>query len=158
VKILVIHGPNINMLGLREPNTYGSATLSDIDSSLRTLADELEIDIDIVQSNLEGALVIAIQEALSKKIDGILINPAAFGHTSIAIRDALLAVNLPFVEIHISNTYAREEFRQKSYLSDIATGVIIGFGPSGYLIGLRGLVQILSIRHVLKEAEGTMSS
>ncbi len=146
------------MLGLREPNTYGSATLSDIDSSLRTLADELEIDIDIVQSNLEGALVIAIQEALSKKIDGILINPAAFGHTSIAIRDALLAVNLPFVEIHISNTYAREEFRQKSYLSDIATGVIIGFGPSGYLIGLRGLVQILSIRHVLKEAEGTMSS
>ena len=158
MKILVIHGPNLNLLGLREPNTYGSATLADIDSSLYTLAEELDVDIEIVQTNLEGAMIISVQDAITKKIDGILINPAAYGHTSIALRDALLAVNLPFVEVHVSNTYAREDFRHKSYLSDIATGVIVGFGPSGYLIGLRGLIQILSVRHVLKEAEGTRTS
>lgn len=152
MKILVIHGPNLNMLGLREPNIYGSATLADIDASLRNLGDELGADLEIMQSNIEGAIVYAIQEAVAKKMEGILINPAAYAHTSIALRDALLSVNLPFVEVHITNTFARETYRHSSYLSDIASGVIIGFGPMGYLLGLSGLAQILNARHVFRDS------
>lgn len=144
MKVLVINGPNINMLGVRETAVYGRLVWSQIDDKLRRLAAEMGIDIDIMQSNHEGALVDAIQEAPGKGYQGILINPAAYGHTSIALRDALLAVNLPFVEVHISNTFAREEFRHKTYLSDIAKGVIVGFGADSYLLGLRGLKDILS--------------
>lgn len=148
MKILVLHGPNLNMLGKREPGTYGSATLADIDASIRNLAEELFVDVEIFQSNLEGELVSQIQAAEDMRIDGIVINPAAYGHTSIALRDALLAVNLPFVEIHISNTFAREEFRHTTYISDVAAGVIIGFGPVGYLHAFRALVQMLRLKHV----------
>src|SRR5438067_3098903 len=128
MKILVLHGPNLNMLGKREPGTYGTASLADIDNSIRNLCEQLDVDVDIIQSNIEGELVSAIHAASDRRYDGIVINPAAYTHTSIALRDALLAVNLPFVEVHISNTFAREEFRHHSYLSDIASGVIIGFG------------------------------
>jgi 3-dehydroquinate dehydratase II len=158
VKILVIHGPNLNMLGKREPGIYGSATLDDIDASLRNVADELGADLDVMQSNLEGAILSAIQEAPTRRVDGILINPGAYGHTSIALRDALLSANLPFVEVHISNTYAREEFRHRSYISDISSGIIIGFGPVGYLHGLRALLQLLNVRHVATQsAEDVLS-
>jgi 3-dehydroquinate dehydratase-2 len=151
MKILVIHGPNLNMLGKREPGIYGSNSLEDINETIRNVADEYDVSVDIFQSNEEGALVSAVQDCLSKRIEGILINPGAYGHTSIALRDALLAVNLPFVEVHISNTFAREEFRHKSYISDIASGIIIGFGPVGYLHGLRALLQMLQLRHAAQK-------
>lgn len=150
MKILVIHGPNLNMLGKREPGLYGSANLEDINRSLRNLAEELEADVDIAQNNSEGAIITAVQEALEKRVDGIVINPGAYTHTSIALRDALLSVNLPFIEVHISNTFARESFRHKSYLSDIASGVIIGLGPIGYLFALRAIVQMLQVKHVIQ--------
>lgn len=143
MKVLVIHGPNLNLLGLRETSLYGSATLAEIDKNLRLLAAELACEIDTVQTNHEGALIEAIQQAPAKGVSGILINPAAYGHTSIALRDALLAVGLPFVEVHISNIYARESFRHHTYLSDIASGLVAGFGATSYLIGLRGLVSVL---------------
>lgn len=144
MRILVVNGPNLNMLGVRETAVYGRLVWSQIEEKLRHLASEMGIDIQIMQSNHEGSLIDAIQEAPSKGFQGILINPAGYGHTSIALRDALLAVNLPFVEVHISNIYAREEFRHKTYLSDIAKGVVIGFGTDSYLLGLRGLKDILS--------------
>ncbi len=144
MKILVINGPNLNMLGVRETAVYGRLVWSQIEEKLRHLAGEMGIEIQIMQSNHEGSLIDAVQEAPGKGFQGILINPAGYGHTSIALRDALLAVNLPFVEVHISNTFAREEFRHKTYLSDIAKGVIVGFGADSYLVGLRGLKDILS--------------
>jgi 3-dehydroquinate dehydratase-2 len=153
MKLLVIHGPNLNMLGRRESGIYGTATLEDINRNLRNLADELGVDIDIMQSNDEGTLVTAVQDSLDKRADAILINPGAYTHTSIALRDALLAVNLPFVEVHISNTFARESFRHTSYLSDVASGVIIGLGPVGYIFGMRALVQVLQVRHVAQTSE-----
>lgn len=153
MKILVIHGPNLNMLGRRESGIYGTATLEDINRNLRNLADELGVDVDIMQSNDEGTLVTTVQDSLEKRMDAILINPGAYTHTSIALRDALLAVNLPFVEVHISNTFARESFRHQSYLSDVASGVIIGLGPVGYLFGMRALVQVLQVHHVAQTSE-----
>jgi 3-dehydroquinate dehydratase-2 len=152
MKLLVIHGPNINMLGKREPGIYGSATLEDVNRGLRNLADELSVDVDIVQSNDEGALVTAVHQALDNRIDGIVINAGAYTHTSIALRDALLAVNLPFIEVHISNTFARESFRHQSYLSDLAAGLIIGLGPVGYLFAMRALCQMLHVRHIAQTA------
>ncbi|MBX9877446.1 MAG: type II 3-dehydroquinate dehydratase [Candidatus Obscuribacterales bacterium] len=144
MKILVINGPNINMLGVRETAVYGRLVWSQIEDKLKRLADEQGIDIQIVQSNHEGALIDTIQDAPGKGFQGILINPAGYGHTSIALRDALLAVNLPFIEVHISNIFAREEFRHKTYISDIAKGVVVGLGADSYLLGLRGLKDILS--------------
>jgi 3-dehydroquinate dehydratase II len=146
------------MLGKREPGIYGSATLEDIDASLRNVGDELGADVDTLQSNLEGELLSAIQEAPSRRVDGILINPGAYGHTSIALRDALLSANLPFVEVHISNTYAREEYRHRSYISDISSGIIIGFGPIGYLHALRALIQLLNVKHVATQSEAETAS
>ena len=143
MRILVVHGPNLNLLGRREPSVYGSATLDDINRLLHQLAKNLSVEIETFQSNSEGALIDLIQRAEEQQFNGILINPAAFGHTSIALRDALKAVALPFVEVHISNTAAREEFRHKSYLCDIAQGVVMGFGPRSYMLGLRGLVEHL---------------
>lgn len=140
------------MLGKREPGIYGYASLDNINESLRNLADEFNTQLEILQSNSEGDIVTAIQETVDKRIDGILINPAAYGHTSLALRDALLTVNLPFVEVHISNTFARESFRHKSYISDLASGIVIGFGPVGYLHALRALTQMLQLRHAAAES------
>lgn len=145
MRIQVLNGPNLNLLGRRESAHYGSLTLRDICEELETLAQELDVQVEFAQTNSEGVLVELVQRTIDK-FDGILINPAAYGHTSIALRDALLAVALPFVEVHISNVYAREPFRQKTYLSDIASGVVVGFGADSYLLGLRGLVEIIRRR------------
>jgi 3-dehydroquinate dehydratase-2 len=147
LKILVVNGPNLNLLGIREPETYGKTTLADIEASLRELAATLtkgsQLTLQFKQSNIEGEIVNFIQETLKDGTDAVLINPGAYGHTSIAIRDAFLATAKPFVEVHLSNVYSREPFRQKSYLSDIARGVIAGFGSTSYELGLRALVGIL---------------
>ena len=134
--ILVLNGPNLNMLGVREPGIYGSDSLSEIEARLRKIADEHGVSLDTFQSNAEYEIISRIHDAMGK-YDFILINPAAFTHTSVAIRDALLAVSIPFFEIHISNVHAREEFRHHSYLSDKAQGVICGFGTRGYEYALR---------------------
>jgi 3-dehydroquinate dehydratase-2 len=133
--ILIIHGPNLNLLGTREPEVYGTDTLADIDRQLTQLAEEKEITLQTFQSNSEGDIVSRIQQAAGQ-IDFIIINPAAYTHTSVAIRDAFLATRIPFIEVHLSNVYAREEFRQHSYLSDIATGVISGFAINSYRLAL----------------------
>lgn len=138
MKILVLHGPNLNMLGKREPDVYGSLTLDEINNSISLLAEELGCKVAFYQSNNEGALVDAIQGAICC-YDAILINPAAYTHTSIAIRDALAAIALPFVEVHISNIHRREDFRQTSYTAPLAIGQICGFGVDSYLLGLRAL-------------------
>ncbi len=145
MRIQVLNGPNLNLLGRRESAHYGSLTLRDIFDELESLAQELNVQLEFAQTNSEGELVEMVQRTIDKA-DGILINPAAYGHTSIALRDALLAVALPFVEVHISNIYAREEFRHKTYLSDIASGVVVGFGADSYLLGLRGLIEIIRRR------------
>lgn len=139
MKVLVVNGPNLNLLGTREPGVYGSTTLPEINTRLRDLALELDSEVEFLQSNHEGALIDAIQEAKGK-VDGILINPGAYTHTSVAMRDALASVSIPFVEVHLSNIHSREEFRRKSFFSDIALGTVVGFGPLSYELGLRGLV------------------
>lgn len=143
MRVLVLHGPNLNLLGLREPGVYGSETLAGIEERLRAVGRELGVELEFFQSNAEGALVDAIQAARSR-FDGIVINPAAYTHTSVALRDALLAVGLPFVEVHLSNVHAREEFRRRSLLADVAAGGVWGFGPESYVLGLRGLASRLS--------------
>ena len=142
-KILVINGPNLNLLGSREPGLYGSATLQDIDEDLLRTGRELGVDVSTFQSNHEGEIVDRIQTAPAEGYGVIVINPAAFTHTSVAIRDALAACGLPFVEIHISNIHAREPFRQKSLVSDIASGIVAGFGPAGYRLALTGACDLL---------------
>jgi len=144
-RILVLHGPNLNLLGTREPETYGSQTLEDINGMLVAQASAIGIELAHFQTNHEGELIDRIHQAKLEGVSGILINPAAFTHQSIALRDALLAVQIPFVEVHLSNTHAREEFRQHSYLSDIATGVIMGFGAQSYELGLSGLLAKLAV-------------
>lgn len=139
--ILVIHGPNLNLLGTREPAHYGKSSLEDINQNLHTLAKEHSIMLETFQSNSEADIVNKIQSLVANKVDYILINPAAFTHTSVAIRDAISAVNIPFVEVHLSNVHAREQFRHHSYFSDIATGVICGLGMEGYLAALRFAIQ-----------------
>lgn len=141
-KVLVLHGPNLNLLGTREPGIYGHTTLQGINDSLASLAAELGGEIRTFQSNSEGALVDAIQGALAD-CDGILINPAAYTHTSVAIRDAVAATALPTVEVHLSNVHAREPFRSHSYIAPVAVGQISGFGPESYLLGLRALMSRL---------------
>ncbi len=137
--ILVLHGPNLNMLGNREPDKYGHQTLNDIDQDLHALADTLNTDLHTMQSNHEGVLVDRIHQAGDDQCNGIIINPAAFTHTSVAIRDALLAVALPCIEVHLSNIHRREEFRHHSFIADIAIGTISGLGAQSYLLALRGL-------------------
>jgi 3-dehydroquinate dehydratase-2 len=136
--LLTIHGPNLNLLGTREPETYGTETLADIDAMLAKLAAELGVTVASFQSNSEGDIVSAIQGARGTR-DGILINPAAYTHTSIAIRDALLAVEIPIVEVHLSNIHKREEFRKHSLVADVAVGQVTGFGSASYELGLRAL-------------------
>ncbi|WP_018293601.1 type II 3-dehydroquinate dehydratase [Mariprofundus ferrooxydans] len=148
LRILVLHGPNLNMLGTREPGHYGNQTLAEITNNMHTLAESLDIEIENFQSNHEGVLVDRIQQAVSEDVDGIVINPAAYTHTSIALRDALLATALPFIEVHLSNIHQRESFRHHSMLADAAAGVIAGFGATSYLLALRGLNDLLRIQHI----------
>jgi 3-dehydroquinate dehydratase-2 len=139
MRVAVLHGPNLRMLGKREPEVYGYDTLADIEDRLHELGRELNVEIESFQSNSEGALLDFI-ESVAQRVDGFVINPGAFTHTSIALRDCLVGTSLPFVEVHLSNTAAREEFRHRSYLAPVARGVVYGFGPESYLLGLRGLV------------------
>ena len=141
--VLVLNGPNLNMLGKREPAIYGAQTLSDVETLCRVAADEFGLSIDFRQSNHEGELVTWIQEALGTA-DGILINPGAYSHTSVAIYDALKAVDLPVAEVHISNIHQREAFRHHSYVSAVAFGVICGFGTLGYRLALEAMAQKLA--------------
>ena len=136
-RILILNGPNLNLLGSREPEVYGSDTLDDILGRLGAVASELGCAIDGLQSNSEAELIGRIHGARADGVDFLLFNPGAFAHTSIALRDALLGVALPFIEVHLSNIFAREEFRQVSYLSDIAVGVVSGLGAHGYELALR---------------------
>lgn len=142
-RILVLHGPNLNLLGTREPQIYGAATLSDINRSLARRAEAAGIALEAFQSNHEGALIECIHAAREQGIRAIIINPAAFTHTSVALRDALAAVTIPFVEVHLSNVHAREPFRHHSYFSDLAIGVICGLGHQGYLLALEYLLNTL---------------
>ncbi|MBW2315280.1 MAG: type II 3-dehydroquinate dehydratase [Deltaproteobacteria bacterium] len=143
LRVLVVHGPNLNLLGTREPEIYGETTLPEIDDRLASEAKEWGAEVETFQSNHEGALVDRIQDA-SGWADGILINAGALTHTSVALRDVLAATDLPVVEVHLSNVHARESFRHHSYLSAVATGVIVGFGPDSYVLGLRGLLDSLT--------------
>lgn len=136
-KILVLHGPNLNLLGSREPDVYGRITLDEINNKLTLLAQNNGASISAMQSNAEYALVERVQAARLDETDFIIINPAAFTHTSVALRDALAAVAIPFIEVHLSNVFAREEFRKESYFSDLAVGVISGLGASGYEFALQ---------------------
>jgi 3-dehydroquinate dehydratase-2 len=150
IKVLVLHGPNLNLLGQREPGVYGSVTLSNIDVALTEEANRHDVALRIVQSNHEGVLIDVIHAAIDWA-DGILINAGAFTHTSVALRDALSGVNLPAVEVHLSNIYAREAFRHRSLIAPVCVGQISGFGWQSYLLGLTALLEILSVH---KEDEG----
>jgi 3-dehydroquinate dehydratase-2 len=142
-QIQVVHGPNLNLLGTREPEIYGPTSLDEINAELTTAAKECGAEIEFFQSNHEGALIDRIQEAISWA-DGILINPGGLTHTSVALRDALASTGLPIVEVHLSNVFAREEFRRHSTVSGIAVGVVSGFGPASYRLGLQALIDHLA--------------
>jgi 3-dehydroquinate dehydratase-2 len=142
MKILVINGPNLNLLGKREPGIYGGKSLNEINSALAVLANAQGVQLEFFQSNAEGAIIDVIQEAVGR-FAGIIINPAAYTHTSIAIRDAIAAVALPTVEIHLSNVYSREDFRHKSLIAPVSLGQIAGFGPDGYELALLALLRYL---------------
>lgn len=148
--ILVLNGPNLNLLGVREPGVYGSQTLQAIEESLAARADGLGHSIAFLQSNAEHALIDRIHQGFREGIDFILINPGAFTHTSIALRDALLATKIPFIEVHLSNVHAREPFRHHSYLSDIAKGVICGLGALGYELALQAAIHELDKKQVAR--------
>ncbi len=145
-KISVLNGPNLNLLGVREPGHYGNKTLADIQDLLETTATELQHHLQFHQNNAEHEIIAHVHNAYKDQVDFIIINPAAFTHTSVAIRDALLATKIPFIEVHLSNVYAREPFRKHSYFSDIALGVISGLGATGYLLALQAAHQILTER------------
>ena len=145
MRLAVLNGPNLNLLGTREPEIYGKATLGDIERAVRERARELGLELDWQQTNDEGRFVELVQ-GLAARADGALINAAAFTHTSLAIRDALLAVHIPFVEVHLSNIFAREPERRRSVLADLAVGVVTGFGAESYRLGLEGLVGHLAAR------------
>ncbi|MFZ5912191.1 MAG: type II 3-dehydroquinate dehydratase [Chloroflexota bacterium] len=145
MKILILHGPNLNLLGAREPDVYGRLTLDDINARLVDLGKELDVEVTCRQSNHEGALIDALHEA-REWADGVVFNPGGYTHTSVALRDAVAAIGIPVVEVHLSNVYAREEFRHKSLLSAVCRGKISGLGWRSYLLGLRGLVDLLHER------------
>ena len=141
-QILVLHGPNLNLLGTREPEVYGHQTLAELDDSLKRLAGDLSVSLSSFQSNHEGVLVDRIQQARLDGTSHIIINAGAYTHTSVAIRDALAGVSIPFVEVHLSNVYRRESFRHHSYLSELAVGVIAGLGPDGYEAAVRHIARL----------------
>lgn len=141
MKILVLNGPNLNLLGTREPEIYGTETLHDIENRLTTLALESSIDIDFFQSNSEDGLIDRLHQAKKDSVDYVIINPGAFTHTSVALRDAFLGTDIPFIEVHVSNIYSREDFRKKSFLSDISTGLITGLGTAGYEFALSSITR-----------------
>ena len=142
MRIAVVHGPNLNLLGQREPSIYGTETLAEVNRALEALGRELGARVEAFQANGEGALVDHVQ-AVGAEVDGFVVNAGAYTHTSVALRDALVGVGRPFVEVHLSNVYGREAYRHHSYLSDRAAGVVVGFGADSYLLGLRGLVGFL---------------
>ncbi len=141
-RVLVLHGPNLNLLGVREPGIYGSDTLEEINLRLKAQARDAGATLDVLQSNFEGELVERVQECMREPVDIIILNPAALTHTSVALRDALAAVRVPFIEVHLSNVHAREAFRRHSYFSDLAQGVICGFGAAGYAMALHYALQL----------------
>ncbi|EAH5296652.1 type II 3-dehydroquinate dehydratase [Campylobacter jejuni] len=141
MKIMIIQGPNVNMLGVREVGIYGAMKMEEIHEQMKLAASQNNVELDFFQSNFEGEIVDKIQECLGT-VDGIIINAAGYTHTSIAIRDAIAAVALPTIEVHISNVYRREEFRQKSLIAPVCSGAIVGFGPFGYHLALMGIIQI----------------
>ena len=138
MRIAVVHGPNLRLLGRREPEVYGTATLEEIDERLRELAEELDVEVETFQSNSEGEILDFLEEA-RERVDGFVVNPGGLTHTSVALRDGLVGVGRPFVEVHLSNTAAREPFRHHSYLTPVAVGLVAGFGVHSYLSGLRAL-------------------
>ena len=144
--LLLVNGPNLNLLGSREPDVYGATTLADIEKRSVALARKLGHTLDCFQSNAEHALIDRVQQAATDKVEFIILHPGAFTHTSVALRDALLAVQIPFIEIHLSNTFAREDFRQKSYFSDIASSCLFGFGAYGYELALHAAARHVSTR------------
>ncbi|AJC90136.1 type II 3-dehydroquinate dehydratase [Campylobacter subantarcticus] len=152
MKVMVIQGPNINMLGVRETHIYGNMKMEDIHEQMKIAAKQVNAEIEFFQSNFEGELVDKIQECLGS-VDGVIINAAAYAHTSIAIRDAIAAINLPAIEVHISNTHRREEFRQKSMIAPVCAGSVVGFGPFGYHMALMGLFQIFDQINAYKAAQ-----
>jgi len=152
MKVVVIQGPNLNMLGVREQNIYGPMKLEQIHTQMKEYANQNSVEIEFFQSNLEGEIVDRIQECLGDA-DGIIINAAAYTHTSIAIRDAISAVSIPTIEVHISNIHRREEFRQKNLIAPVCASSIVGFGPFGYHLAMTGMTQIFSEIHAMKEAQ-----
>jgi len=152
MKIVVIQGPNLNMLGVREQHIYGPMKLEQIHDQMKKFATEKKIEIEFFQSNLEGEIVDRIQECMGNT-DGIIINPAAYSHTSIAIRDALAAAQIPAIEVHLTNIHAREEFRRKSLTAEVCAGVIAGVGPFGYHLAMIGIMQIMTELMAAKEAQ-----
>lgn len=142
MKLLVLHGPNLNLLGVREPEVYGSMTLDDINAKLVELGKELGAEVKCLQSNHEGALIDALQDARTWA-DGVVFNPGGYTHTSVALRDAVSAIQIPVIEVHLSNVYAREEFRHNSMISAVCKGKVVGFGWKSYELGLRGLIDII---------------
>jgi 3-dehydroquinate dehydratase-2 len=152
MKIVVIQGPNLNMLGVREQHIYGPMKLEDIHAQMKNFAEQNGVEIEFFQSNLEGEIVDKIQECLGDA-DGIIINPAAYSHTSIAIRDALSAVEIPAIEVHLSNIHAREDFRKKSITAEVSAGVIAGMGPFGYHLAMVGMIQIMQEIKAMQDAQ-----
>ncbi len=152
MKVVVIQGPNLNMLGMREQNIYGPTKLEDIHAQMESVAKQNNIEIEFFQSNLEGEIVDRLQECLGEA-DGIVINPAAYTHTSIAIRDAIAAIQIPTVEVHLSNIYQREEFRHQSLTAPVCAGQISGFGPMSYHLGMVSVIQIMNEVAAMREAQ-----
>jgi len=152
MKVVVIQGPNLNMLGKREQNIYGPMKLEDIHAQMENVAKQNNVEVEFFQSNLEGEIVDRLQECYGDA-DGIVINPAAYTHTSIAIRDAISAINIPTVEVHLSNIYQREEFRHKSLTAPVCAGQVSGFGPMSYHLGMIAIIQIMNEVAAMKEAQ-----
>jgi len=152
MKVVVIQGPNLNMLGMREQNIYGPMKLEDIHAQMESVAKQNGVEIEFFQSNLEGEIVDRLQECLGEA-DGIVINPAAYTHTSIAIRDAIAAIQIPTVEVHLSNIHQREEFRHTSLTAPVCAGQIVGFGPFGYHLAMVSIMQIINEIKAIKEAQ-----